>query len=198
MAGFRPVRGGSWRARLRPCSVPAGIRWTRVSTGTAPVVYLLIGLTGSGKTTYARRLEAEGVLRLSVDEEVFARNGRYGVDYPEHEYPERERPVVQEVRERLAEAVLAGRSVVLDYGLWRRTERDSYKKLVEDVGGRWRLIYLKVDRAELLRRLDARNRRDDANALKVTPEALESFYARFEEPFDEREEVVLPPADGPA
>ena len=158
-----------------------------------PVVYLLVGLTGSGKTTYARRLEAEGVLRLSVDEEVFARNGRYGVDYPEHEYPERERPVVRELRERLAEAVRAGRSVVLDYGLWRRAERDSYKKLVEDAGGGWRLIYLEVDRAELLRRLGERNLRADANALKVTPEALDEFYARFDEPRGEGEEVVFTP-----
>ena len=155
-----------------------------------PSAYLLIGLTGSGKTTYARRLEADGLLRLSVDEEVFARNGRYGVDYPAHEYPERERPVVEDVQRRLAAAIRAGRSVVLDYGLWRRAEREAYKKLVEDAGGSWRLIYLKVEKAELLRRLGERNRRDDANALTVTPEALDEFYDRFEEPSGEGEEVV--------
>ncbi|MFF2929118.1 AAA family ATPase [Streptomyces mirabilis] len=35
-----------------------------------PVVYLLVGLTGSGKTTYAKRLEPTGAIRLSVDEMV--------------------------------------------------------------------------------------------------------------------------------
>ena len=35
-------------------------------------VWLLVGLTGSGKTTFARRLETRGVVRLSVDEEVFS------------------------------------------------------------------------------------------------------------------------------
>jgi site-specific DNA recombinase len=39
------------------------------------VVYLLCGLTGSGKTTYARRLEAGGAVRLSVDELAMAGNG---------------------------------------------------------------------------------------------------------------------------
>lgn len=158
-----------------------------------PAAWLLAGLTGSGKTTFARRLEAEGVLRLSVDEEVFARHGRHGIDYPEHEYPQREAPVVRDVQRRLAEAVRAGQPVVLDYGLWRRTERDAYKKLVQDAGGSWRLIYLKVDKAELLRRLAERNLRADANALRVTPEMLDAFCARFEEPVGEGEETVVLP-----
>jgi len=155
-------------------------------------VVLLVGLTGSGKTTYARELEAAGMVRLCVDEEVHARHGRYGVDYPEHEYREREAPVVAEVRERLVEMVAAGRSVVLDYGLWTRAERDEWKRLVEAAGGRWRLIYLDVPREVLLRRLAERNRRSDANALTVTESALDDFVARFEPPSGEGEEVVRP------
>lgn len=55
---------------------------------SGPVVYLLVGLTGSGKTTYARRrLESAGAARLSVDERVHARHGRYRVDYPERQVP---------------------------------------------------------------------------------------------------------------
>jgi predicted kinase len=98
------------------------------------VVYLLCGLTGSGKTTYAKRLEAGGAVRLSVDEQVHARHGRYGVDYRMEEYFDRERPVVQELRRRLVELVESGRDVVLDYGLWRRSDRDAYKRLIEAPG----------------------------------------------------------------
>ena len=154
------------------------------------VVYLLCGLTGSGKTTYARRLEAAGAVRLSVDEEVYARHGRYGVDYPMSEYFDRERPVVEELPWRLVELVESGHDVVLDYGLWRRRDRDAYKRLVEAHGGRWRLLYFKVDREVLRQRLADRNRRADANALMVTPSALEDFIARFDEPVGEGEELV--------
>ena len=152
-------------------------------------VWLLMGLTGSGKTTFARRLEARGVVRLSVDEEVFARNGRYGIDYHESEYFAKEAPVVVETHRRLAALVEAGRDVVLDAGLWRRTDRDEMKKLVEASGGSWRLVYFDVGRDELLRRLTDRNQRGDANALRVTPEALDDFIARFEVPSGEGEEL---------
>lgn len=158
-----------------------------------PVVFLLVGLTGSGKTTYAQRcLEPAGAVRLSVDEEVFARHGRYGVDYPEYEYFEREAPVVAGVREQLLTLVRGGRDVVLDHGLWRRPDREAWKTLVESAGGRWRLLYFPVPREELWRRLEQRNRLQHANALSVTARALDDFFARFEAPHGEGEEVIAP------
>lgn len=152
---------------------------------TAPLAVLLAGITGSGKTTLAQALAARGMVRLSIDEEVHRLHGRYGVDYPEHEYFARERPVLDAVRRRLAKHLRAGHDVILDHGLWRRTERDTWKHTVEHADGRWRLVYLPTGRAELLRRLEQRNGRDDANALTVTPEALEDFFARFEPPADD-------------
>ena len=152
-------------------------------------MYLLCGLTGSGKTTSAKWLEAGGAVRLSVDEQVYARHGRYGVDYRMEEYFDRERPVVQKLRRRLVELVESGRAVVLDYGL-RRSDRDADKRPVEAHGGSWRLLSLKVDREVLLQRLVERNRGGDANALMVTPSALEDFVARFDEPVGEGEELV--------
>ncbi|ELP65853.1 ATP-binding protein [Streptomyces turgidiscabies] len=112
---------------------------------SGPVVYLLVGLTGSGKTTYTRRrLEPSGAVRLSVDERVHARHGRYGVDYPERDYFALETPVVAEVREELVERVATGQDVVLDHGLWTRAARDEWKKLVEEAGGSPRLLYFLV------------------------------------------------------
>ncbi|MFF0963951.1 ATP-binding protein [Streptomyces sp. NPDC003703] len=158
-----------------------------------PMVFLLVGLTGAGKTTYAqRKLEPEGAVRLSVDEVVHERHGQYGVDYPENTYFEKEAPVVAELHERLAELVAEGRDVVWDHGLWPRKDRDAMKDLVEAADGRWRLLYFPVEREELLRRLAERNEREDANALVVTPEALDDFFARFEKPQDEGEEIVEP------
>ncbi|TQF04586.1 ATP-binding protein [Kitasatospora acidiphila] len=157
---------------------------------TAPLAVLLVGITGSGKTVLAQALAERGLIRLSVDEEVHRLHGRYGVDYPENEYFERERPVLDSVHRRLTEHLAAGQDVVLDHGLWRRSDREAWKKAVETAGGRWLLVYLPVERAELLRRLEQRNQRVDANALTVTPDALDDFFARFEAPI-ESEDAVL-------
>jgi hypothetical protein len=116
-----------------------------------PVVYLLCGLTGSGKTTYARRLEAGGAVRLSVDEEVYARHGRYGVDYPMSEYFERERPVVEELPRRLehhAPAILVPCPVHRAGGDRRLDQRRAVGSLPAGRGG----LTMNLDRPPLRHR----------------------------------------------
>ncbi|MCF6521963.1 ATP-binding protein [Streptomyces sp. JJ36] len=151
---------------------------------------LLAGLTGSGKTTVAQALNRHGFTRLSVDEEVHRLHGRYGVDYPEHTYFERERPVVEAVRARFVKELEAGNDVVLDHGLWLRGDRDVWRHAALEAGGLPLVVYLPADRDELLRRLAERNQREDANALTVTPEALDGFIARFDAPAQDEEVIV--------
>jgi predicted kinase len=151
---------------------------------------MLCGFVGSGKTTFARTLEAEGCVRLSVDEEVFARHGRHGIDYDEGDYPPHEAAARDELDRRLRELVADGRDVVLDYGFWSEVLRDRYKQLIESAGGRWRLLYFRADLDELRRRLTQRNRQRDANALFVGERHFDEFLTRWHPPHGEGEEVV--------
>jgi predicted kinase len=153
-------------------------------------VYLLCGFVGSGKTTYAQHLEKSGVVRLSVDEWVYERYGRHGVAYPEHEYPNHEAEARRELDARLIDLLRSGGSVVLDYGFWSRADRDRYKRLAEENGAKWRLLYFKVSEAVARDRLRQRNNRIDANALTVTDRHFAEFAARFDPPSGEGEEIV--------
>jgi predicted kinase len=158
-----------------------------------PDVYLLVGLTGAGKTTYSKRvLEPAGVVRLSVDELIFNEHGRYGIDYPASTYRELYAPALETVRGRLSAELQQGHDVALDLGIWSRADRDDWKRRLEAAGARWRLLYFPVSHAELRQRLAERNRLDGPDALRVEESDLDDFYARFEEPTDEGEEVIQP------
>ncbi len=126
-----------------------------------------------------------------MDEEVHRLHGRYGVDYPEHTYFERERPVVEAVRERFIKELEAGNDVVLDHGLWRRDERDAWQQAAREAGGHPLVVYLPVDREELLQRLAERNQRDDANALSLSPpRPSTTLFDRFDPPADDEEVIT--------
>jgi predicted kinase len=155
-------------------------------------VVLMCGIAGAGKTTYAKALEAQGWLRLSIDEEVWARFGRYGIDYDAAQYAEHSAAAESALRQRLMDLIAAGHDVVVDFSFWQRAARERYKRLVEESGGQWQLIYLKVAPEVLRERLARRNAQFDANApFPITEAILDHYLAAFEEPHDEGETVVL-------
>jgi predicted kinase len=156
-----------------------------------PTVYLLAGLPGSGKTTYAKALESEGVVRLAVDEAIQARHGTFGVDYPSEEHFDHLASVLKEIDKQLIDHVEAGRDVVLDHGLGQRDERDFYKRLVEEHGGQWCLIHFSVDHTELIRRLERRNTR--SYTPTITPAMLEWMASVSQDPQGEGETVAPQP-----
>ncbi len=126
------------------------------------LVVLMCGIAGSGKTTFSQNLEKDGFVRLSIDEEVWSMNGRYGIDYPAEKYREYLDEAHIRLRNKLVKLIQDNKQVVVDSSFWQRSERDEFKQLVEKSGGKWRLIYLKVHPDELRKRLKIRSQRFDA------------------------------------
>ncbi|WP_036688308.1 AAA family ATPase [Paucisalibacillus globulus] len=159
--------------------------------GDIPFVVLMCGIAGSGKTTFSKKLEEEGFIRLSIDEEVWSTYGRYGVDYPREKYREYLDESHARICDKLLKFIQENKKIVLDSSFWSRSEREKYKQLIEENGGKWKLIYLKVDDNELRRRLEIRSKRFDANAaFPITKEMLTTFLKGFEEPIGEGEIVI--------
>jgi predicted kinase len=146
----------------------------------------MCGLPGSGKTTYGKDLEKEGIIRFTLDEELFTRFGR---QY-ESGHEEKQKQTKDELKELLKEKVKAGQSVIVDFGFWKRAERDEYKALVESLGGEWRLLYFKAGRDVLAERLVSRNVDNPGSNHIIEKALLEKFIAEFEEPRNEGEEIV--------
>lgn len=158
---------------------------------TVPLVVMMCGVAGSGKTTFAQRLEQRGFIRLSIDEEIWATKGRYGIDYPIEMYEQLKVEAEIKLRIELVNLLNEKSNVVIDFSFWQRKRRNEYKKLIEDGGGVWKLIYLNVHPNVLRERLRIRSQRFDANAaFTITEDIFSSFLKGFEVPSGEGEIVI--------
>jgi predicted kinase len=139
-------------------------------------LFLMCGLPGSGKSTLARQLEQEHrALRLAPDEWM-ARIVGDGQDEPR-------RAAIEAIQWDLAQRMLArGLDVILENGFWSRHERDEIRARAAELGVPVRLFYLDVPRAELDRRLRARNVAMPPDTFRVEPEQLDEWVRAFEAP----------------
>jgi predicted kinase len=139
-------------------------------------LFMLMGLPGSGKTTIARRMEVERPALLLAPDVWMARIVRDG-------YDAERRKAVQAVQLDLAERILSlGCDVVLEFGFFRRAERDVARARAQTVGAMAYLIFLDPPFAELLRRIEARNLVRPPDTFPVSKEHLELCATWLERP----------------
>ncbi|HEY1105130.1 MAG TPA: ATP-binding protein, partial [Agromyces sp.] len=114
-------------------------------------VLFMCGPAGSGKSTIARRFEAEGMVRLSFDVEAWRRGIR---SMPLA--PDVHAEIETELQSRLRRAIEQGRDVVLDFSFWSRQDRDRYRALVRSEGIEPETVYVATPRDVVVRRVLAR------------------------------------------
>ena len=143
---------------------------------TAARLILTCGLPGAGKTTLAKQLAAtRPAVRFTKDEWLWAL-GTTPWDRPMNS------KVEQHLWHLAQETLAAGLSVVLDFGLWARSERDDMRSVARDLGVGVELHYLEAPMDELWRRVAERNARPPWDRAPITREHLAEFAAVFEAP----------------
>ena len=148
--------------------------WTE--TVSEARLILTCGLPGAGKTTLAMHLAADrSAVRLTKDEWLWAL-GSTPWDEPTREKVEHE-------LWRLAQEILRlGLSVVLDFGLWARTERDEMRCVTRALGVGVELHYLDTPTDELWRRIEARNSEPPWDSYPIRRADFAAWLRVFEAP----------------
>lgn len=139
--------------------------------------HLLFGFLGSGKTSFARRLEVEHKAVRFTPDEWMAR--LFGEDPPEESFPEKAEAILELLEPLWTRCLSLGLDVVLDYGFWTRKERDRVRAIVERLGARACLYRLECPDDEARGRIDARNRADD-RSLYIAPATYDALRRRIE------------------
>src|SRR6267143_7194535 len=120
------------------------------STGTGPRLIIVCGLPGSGKTAHAKLLEAKlGAIRFSPDEWMDA----LSLDL----YDEGSREKIEALQWKFGQELLAhGLTVIIEWGTWGRSERDTLRLGARALGAAVELHFLSAPVDVLFERLQRR------------------------------------------
>ena len=94
--------------------------------------HLVHGYLGTGKTTLARQLEREhAAVRLTPDDWMA---GLFGEDPPVSIFQDKLETILLLMEGLWPRCLELGIDVVLDFGFWRRAQRDHVRRLAQSVG----------------------------------------------------------------
>ena len=142
-------------------------------------------MPGVGKTTYAKELEKDlGAKHFSLDEMVYKEYGnKYedGLDIREYAV---KYSALKEITERLRNKQVT----LLDYGFFKKAERDWYRQLASDHDVESEVHFVTADYDTQLERVLKRNQ-TVGNIHYIDKEILDFLITLFEKPTDE--DVVI-------
>jgi len=119
-----------------------------VKNSIKPNVLFMCGPAGSGKTTYAKKLECEGFLRLSFDEESY-KLGITKHPLSKEMHQEIESKLIKILKENIANGI----DVVLDFSFWSKKMRDKYRDILKEYNIEPKIIVIKTPKDILIERI---------------------------------------------
>lgn len=156
---------------------------------TSSQAVIMCGISGSGKTQFARKLEEYGYIRLSVDALIWNNVGDKLSDLSSED---RRRLFIEsnkKVQEQLVELLNSGINVVVDATHCRRSKRDDIRKICTKAGVKPVFVYCFAEKNELWRRLSQRKGLGPDDLI-VSQEDLIEYWNGFERPQEDETDFI--------
>ena len=151
--------------------------------------HVIIGFIGSGKTTFAKKLEKEtAALRFTKDEWVIAIIGHDPTIVGFKKYDDR---ITKLAREVALSCLKAGKDVIIDEGFWVRSQRDEIREKIEKAGGKVQFYYVKNTHETMKQRVSRRNQKPTVDAFVISQKMYDGYKKYFEEPAPEEKCIIV-------
>jgi predicted kinase len=153
-----------------------------------PIVYIVCGFIGAGKTTFAKKLEKKtGAVRITKDEWSIALIGN---DPTIDGYDEWDAKIIELSRDVAFHLVEKGIDVIIDEGFWEKEQRAKMKKRIEALGAKEVLYYLDTPIETIRERVVERNVSLTNESFKISTEMLDKYLKYWQAPGEDEDYVL--------
>lgn len=155
-----------------------------------PIAYLICGFIGSGKTTFARKLEKEiGVVRFTKDEWMvkifgnsFSKDNFQNDKF--HEYDGKMTKLATEIALRFLKT---GTSVIIDDGFWYKKQRDEMRQQLKDIGAVAKFYFIDTPVDLMKARTVKRSENPQLDSFYITEQEFNDYLKMFQSPTEDEE-----------
>ena len=154
-----------------------------------PLAHIIVGFIGSGKTTFARKLEKEtGAIRFTKDEWMVR---VFGNTPPKDKFEEYDTKMASLATDMVLKCLKAGIDVIIDEGFWIKEHRDAIKEKVKKVGGIPKLYYIETPFEIMKARTLNRSENPPDDSFTIDEEAFDTYWKLFRPPGEDEEFVSI-------
>jgi predicted kinase len=153
-----------------------------------PIVYLICGFIGAGKTTFAKKLEEKtGAVRITKDEWSISFIGN---DPTSDGYAEWDTKIIELSRNVAFQLADKGIDVIMDEGFWEKETRAEMKRRIEAIGAKEVLYYLDTPIETIRERVIGRNNNITKDSFKISREMLDNYLTHWQPPSEDEDYIL--------
>ena len=153
-----------------------------------PIVYLICGFIGAGKTTFAKKLEKKtGAVRITKDEWSIRLIGN---DPTIDGYEEWDRKIIGLSRDIAFYLAEKGIDVIMDEGFWAKEQRDELRRKIDAIGANAVMYYVETPIETIRERIVGRNNNFTKDSFQISREMLDNYLTYWQPPREDEDYIL--------